>query len=277
VWKTPVFAGQRVIHRWSCCGQPGYKPRSASTVVDRAAVVHRCPPAIHRLSTGFVPVPGDNVGTIPARRPQNLQQEIHTPPQAVGKNVTLGTCPHRFPQGLSTSVRRAVISCPPLGITSCVRAVDNVGTPGFDPVRVDGETRRRGGRRRLRWVGGAWERLRRGLVVRPVWAGSSRSEAVRTADWFGHSGQPWGATQAGRGGRGSAPTATGSGRPSTWTTTISVGLRGAVLAALGPARALPGPTRPGGGGRPGGVTARPGGASGPVLRLGSPGRVSERV
>ena len=88
----------------STCGQPGYKPRSASTVVDPTAVVHRCPPAIHRISTGFVPRAVDSVGTLPARRPQNLQQEIHTLPQAVDRDVTLRVCPHRFPQGRSTSV-----------------------------------------------------------------------------------------------------------------------------------------------------------------------------
>jgi hypothetical protein len=128
VWRTAVLAGQRVIHRWSGCGQPGYKPRSASTVAESHPVVHRCPPVVHRISTGFVPRPGDNAETLPTRRPQNLQQEIHTPPQGVGTEVTLGTCPHRFAQGLSTSVVDGGMRCPPLGITSWGRPVDNLGT-----------------------------------------------------------------------------------------------------------------------------------------------------
>jgi hypothetical protein len=128
VWRTAVFAGQRVIHRWLGCGQPGCKPGSASTVAESHPVVHRCPPVVHRISTGFVPKPGDNAETLPARRPQNLQQEIHTPPQGVGKKVTVRTCPHRFAQELSTSVVDGEISCPPLGITSWGRGVDNLGT-----------------------------------------------------------------------------------------------------------------------------------------------------
>ena len=102
-----------------------------STVVDRTSVVHRCPPAIHRISTGFVPRPVENVGTLPARCPQNLQQEIHTLPQAVDRDVTESVCPHRFPQDLSTSVGSVSESCPPLGIKACERlwiAVENVGT-----------------------------------------------------------------------------------------------------------------------------------------------------
>lgn len=106
---------------------PGLCPQSAG----RPRFVHRCPPVIHRLSTGFVPRPGDNAGTLPGRRPQNLQQEIHSRPQAVGTAVTLCDCPHRFPQASSTSVGYGVRSYPPLGITSCELlwiAVDNVGT-----------------------------------------------------------------------------------------------------------------------------------------------------
>jgi hypothetical protein len=122
------LAGQRVIHRWLGCGQPGYKPRSASTVAESHPVVHGCPPVVHRISTGFVPRPGDNAETLPTRRPQNLQQEIHTPPQGVGTEVTLRTCPHRFAQGLSTSVVDGGMRCPPLGITSWGRPVDNLGT-----------------------------------------------------------------------------------------------------------------------------------------------------
>jgi hypothetical protein len=171
VWKTLVLAGQKVIHRWSRCGQPGYKPRPASTVADPTAVVHRCPPAIHRLSTGFVPCPGDNVGTLPARRPQNLQQEIHTPPQGVGRNVTLGACPHRFPQGLSTSVRSAARACPPLGITSCVRPVDNVGTTGLSS-RVC-ERGRGHGRGRVRRVAGDPAAVALAAVVPGAVAGGS--------------------------------------------------------------------------------------------------------
>jgi hypothetical protein len=79
-----------------------------------------------------VPRPGDNAETPTARRPQNLQQEIHTPPQAVETDVTLSTYPHLFAQALSTSVVNGRIRCPPLGITSCGRAVDNVGTGGRD-------------------------------------------------------------------------------------------------------------------------------------------------
>ena len=129
VWRTGVCAGQRVIHRCSHVGNQGTNPGLRPQSPTRAAVVHRCPPAIHRLSTGFVPRPGDSAGTPPTRRPQNLQQEIHTPPQAVDRDVTLGTCPHRFPQELSTSVRKTRASCPPLGTNPWGRTVDNVGTP----------------------------------------------------------------------------------------------------------------------------------------------------
>ena len=130
MWRTHVCAGQGVIHRCFGCGQPGCKPGFASTVADSRPVVHRCPPAIHRISTGFVPRAGDNAGTLPARRPQNLQQQIHTRPQAVDGEVTVGTCPHRFPQHLSTSVRKIGSACPPLGTNPWGRTVDNVGTPG---------------------------------------------------------------------------------------------------------------------------------------------------
>ena len=121
MWRTAVVAGQRLIHRCFGCAQRGYDRQSASTVVDRGAVVHRCPPAIHRMSTGVVPEPGDNSGTTAARPPQNLQQPIHTRPQDVDGEMTVGTCPHRFPQTLSTSVRSSPGACPPLGIT-----------PGYD-------------------------------------------------------------------------------------------------------------------------------------------------
>jgi hypothetical protein len=75
---------------------PGLGPQSSS---KRALST-----VVHRLSTGFVPRGVDNVETLPTRRPQNLQQEIHTLPQAVDNRVTLRVCPHRFPQALSTSV-----------------------------------------------------------------------------------------------------------------------------------------------------------------------------
>jgi hypothetical protein len=52
---------------------------------------------------------------MPTRRPQILQQEIHSRPQAVDKFVTLRDCPHRYPQKLSTSVRSGRPSFPPLG------------------------------------------------------------------------------------------------------------------------------------------------------------------
>ena len=117
-------------------GNQGTNPGFGSTVVERTGVVHRCPPAIHRLSTGFVPGPGDNAETIRVRRPQNLQQEIHSRPQAVDKDVTPSDCPHRFPQGLSTSVRNGRAGYPPLGINPWGQPVDNVGTtplrPGVD-------------------------------------------------------------------------------------------------------------------------------------------------
>jgi len=74
-------------------------------------------------------VPGDKAGTLPPRRPQNLQQEIHRRPQAVDKNVTLRTCPHRFPQDLSTSVRNAGARLSTAGDNSWGQMVDNVGTP----------------------------------------------------------------------------------------------------------------------------------------------------
>jgi hypothetical protein len=156
VWRTAVCAGQRVIHRCSACGEPGYKPPLASTVSDAAPVVHRCPPAIHRISTGFVPWLGDNAGTLPTRRPQNLQQVIHTPPQAVDRNVTLSACPHRFPQGLSTSVRNGRASCPPLGTKPWGRTVDNVGT-------VVGEKMRH-----VRGLAGPRQRERRALLTLSV-------------------------------------------------------------------------------------------------------------
>ncbi len=115
-----------------------------STVVERRRVVHRCPPVIHRLSTGFVPSPGDKPGTPAPRRPQNLQQEIHTLPQAVGSDVTVSTCPHLFAQASSTSVGNGEDRCPPLGITSCGRPVDNVGTTGLAAGEVWTERRRCG-------------------------------------------------------------------------------------------------------------------------------------
>jgi len=55
---------------------------------------------------------------MPVRRPQILQQEIHSRPQAVDKFVTLRDCPHRYPQKLSTSVRSTSKSFPPLGTKS---------------------------------------------------------------------------------------------------------------------------------------------------------------
>jgi hypothetical protein len=133
-------------------------------------VVHRCPPAIHRLSTRFVPRPVDSVGTRPARRPQSLQQEIHTRPQSMDNFVTLRVCPHRFPQDLSTSVGRAPAGCPPLGITSCERlciSVDNVGTKPSRPT-VDKDpvwmSLRRGihpPSARSRWTSHLWTTLPR--------------------------------------------------------------------------------------------------------------------
>src|SRR5690242_9204511 len=59
---------------------------------------------VARMSTGLVPGSGDNAGTSPPRPPQNLQQAIHTHPQTVDEEMTVRTCPHRFPQVLSTSV-----------------------------------------------------------------------------------------------------------------------------------------------------------------------------
>jgi hypothetical protein len=109
-------------------GNPGTNPGPRPQSPTRTRLSTVCPPAIHRLSTGVFPGPGDNVGTLPARRPQNLQQAIHTPPQAVDRDVTLSTCPHRFPQDLSTSVGKVVRRCPPLGITPWGWPVDNLGT-----------------------------------------------------------------------------------------------------------------------------------------------------
>ena len=117
-------------------GNQGTNPRSGSTVADLTSVVHRCPPVIHRISTGFVPRPVDDVATLPARRPQNLQQAIHTRPQDVDRDVTHRVCPHRFPQELSTSVGSGSEACPPLGINPCERlwtSVDNVGTKPSRP------------------------------------------------------------------------------------------------------------------------------------------------
>jgi hypothetical protein len=111
---------------------PGPCPQSGS----RRDVVHRCPQAIHRLSTGFIPRPVDDVGTRPCRCPQILQQEIHRPPQAGDKDVTHSVCPHRFPQGLSTSVGLSVGRCPPVGDRACGRlwiSVEKVGTKRTRP------------------------------------------------------------------------------------------------------------------------------------------------
>jgi hypothetical protein len=169
VWRTAVCAAQRVIHRCSACGEPGYKPPLASTVSDAAPVVHRCPPAIHRISTGFVPWPGDNAGTLPTRRPQNLQQAIHTPPQAVDENVTLSACPHRFPQGLSTSVRNGRVGCPPLGTNPWGRAVDNVGTVAGEKMRhVRGLAAAVALPRGAVGRGGAQSAMRRPAALRPA-------------------------------------------------------------------------------------------------------------
>jgi hypothetical protein len=132
------------------------------------------------LSTGVFPGPGDNVGTLPARRPQNLQQAIHTLPQAVDRDVTLSTCPHRFPQDLSTSVGNAVHRCPPLGITPWGWPVDNLGTsnPHGQRAAVSGAVHRlrcddpptRPVPRPPRSVGGpAWAVLLGRLVGR-IWA-----------------------------------------------------------------------------------------------------------
>jgi hypothetical protein len=105
----------------------GLHPQAAAV----GSVVHRRPQAIHRLSTGFIPCAVDYAGTLLARRPQNLQQVIHRRPQAVRSFVTLRVCPHRYPQGWSTSVERGVRRFPPSGDRACGRlwtSVDNVGT-----------------------------------------------------------------------------------------------------------------------------------------------------
>ena len=111
---------------------PGLDPQSPTGLT----VVHRRPPVIHRISTGFVPRPVYNVGTLPCRCPQSLQQEIHTRPQAVNSEMTLCACPHRFPQGLSTSVGFTATGYPPLGINpgdNLWTRVENVGTKRFRP------------------------------------------------------------------------------------------------------------------------------------------------
>lgn len=115
----------------------GINPRLRPQSLTVRAFVHRCPQAVPRLSTGFIPCPVQNVGTLPGRRPQNLQQEIHRRPQAVDKDVTVRVCPHRFPQGSCTSVGCGVSSYPPSGDRACGDlwiSVENVGTK---PTRSD--------------------------------------------------------------------------------------------------------------------------------------------
>ena len=103
----------------------GPRPQSRT----RRPLVHRCAQAFHRLSTGFAPSPVHNVETPPTRRPQNLQQEIHTRPQPVGIFVTVCVCPHRFPQAPSTSVQKLPPELSTAGDKPWGRAVDNNGTP----------------------------------------------------------------------------------------------------------------------------------------------------
>jgi hypothetical protein len=152
-------------------GNRGYNRESASTVADRSAVVHRCPPAIHRLSTGLVPGSGDNAGTSPPRPPQNLQHAIHTHPQAVDEEMTVRTCPHRFPQRLSTSVRSSPDVCPPLGIT-----------PGYDRwTTLARPSRRRGAS--LRWRrGGDLGREWHVMEARRSWGRSARRARTAVGD-----------------------------------------------------------------------------------------------
>jgi hypothetical protein len=104
----------------------GPRPQSPT----RRPLVHRCAQAFHRLSTGFAPNPVHNVETLPTRRPQNLQQEIHRRPQPVGSFVTVCVCPHRFPQAPSTSVQNPGGELSTAGDKPWGRTVDNNGTPG---------------------------------------------------------------------------------------------------------------------------------------------------
>ena len=183
MWRTVVFAGQRLIHRCLGCGQRGYNPQSASTVVDRGPVVHRCPPAIHRMSTGLVPGPGDNARTSAARPPQNLQQPIHIRPQDVDGDMTVGTCPHRFPQRLSTSVRSSPDACPPFGDNSWVWPVDNVGTTIPSPRRVAALAKGRGPWSGMSCHGGP-------AVLRPISPAGANGPAV-TRTFAGRRGCPY--------------------------------------------------------------------------------------
>jgi hypothetical protein len=116
--------------------------------------------------------------------------------------VTLSTCPHRFPQDLSTSVGNAVHRCPPLGITPWGWPVDNLGTsnPHGQRAAVSGAAHRlrcddpptRPVPRLPRSVGG------------PAWAGLLGRSCL--GGWLGESGRIC------LGGSGRANLSGGSGR-----------------------------------------------------------------
>lgn len=120
--KPASAQARQVIHRWFGCGEPGVKPVSWSTALGDPQVFHRCPPVVHRLSTGFLPSAVDEPGHVIPRtfnrpftgRPSSVDNRAVVPrrpqpfpracPQSVGNRAgTLRGCPPAVTQGLWTT------------------------------------------------------------------------------------------------------------------------------------------------------------------------------